>query len=87
MHSRRLRIGVDSCAAVSVMPEDVCLDYPLNEKGKGRKYMAANNTSIIDRGSRNLAGIVKGRTKVSNFNLRVRKVRLEIKSTSVTPRS
>ena len=65
----------DRCAAVSVLPEDQFHDYPLKIKGKGRKYNSASNHSIVDRGSRSLKGILKGRSNVSNFDFRVCKVR------------
>jgi len=62
--------------------EDEFLYYPLNEKGKGRKYQCANKTFIRDKGSRNIFGHVKGRAKISAWNFRVTKVHRALMSVS-----
>ena len=55
-------LGVDSGAAVSVLPPDVGADYPLEPNAnsvKGVPYYAANGNPVYDMGSRVLVGKLK----------------------------
>ena len=79
---RKIRIGVDSCACESVMSEDILHDYPLNTKGRGRKYQCANKTKIVDQGSRHIFGRIQGRSAVSAWRFRVTKVHRALLSVS-----
>ena len=55
-NSRRLEIGVDSCAAVSVMPPEQCENYPLVQDGKKATYYTATRGRVPDRGQRHVVG-------------------------------
>ena len=55
---RVLRMGVDSGAAITVMPKDQCVDYPLVETKESRAnvhYRAANGSLVKDLGCRTVA--------------------------------
>ena len=68
-------IGVDSCAAVSVLPTRMCEDYPLKiDAQAGTRYMAANGAAIVDHGGRTLYGSFddsKGASSAAGANFRV----------------
>ena len=52
-----LTIGVDSCAAVSVLPRALYTDRPISkDQQTGTRYMAANGSAIVDEGCRTLYG-------------------------------
>ena len=66
--------GVDSCAAHSVIPEEWCVDYPLNkDEGTGRKYLTATGESVYDKGERTVVG--KAGDSVRALRMRVAKVK------------
>ena len=51
--NRKLRIGIDSCAAVTVFPKTVAEDYPvLKTPGKAKSYRPASGKLLPDRGAR-----------------------------------
>jgi hypothetical protein len=51
----RVTLGIDSGAAVTIVPRGICTDYPLQQNDRSRVhggYRAANGQMIIDEGSR-----------------------------------
>ena len=51
----RVNLGVDSCAAVLVVPKKLCSDYPIQKDAKtGQQYTVANGRRIPDLGQRTL---------------------------------
>jgi len=53
-----LHIGVDSCAAVSVIPEGLSSRPVVQDDTSGTRYWAANKTPIWDRGRQDIIGTV-----------------------------
>jgi len=69
---RTLRIGVDSCAAASVLPTGSCTEYPVVRDGvTGAKYRAANGAVILDEGERTIYGAFDGHAGVRGARFRV----------------
>jgi hypothetical protein len=69
-----LRIGVDSGAAVSVMPPTLCEDYPVcatPESASGTTYRTADGSHIPDQGMRTIMGTPSGSSVVQGVRLRV----------------
>ena len=55
--TKKVSIGVDSGAAVTIVPKTCCDDYPVErneESAKGMAYLAANDQPIYDEGTRHL---------------------------------
>ena len=51
--SRKIRFGIDSCAAVTVFPKTVAEDYPvLKTPGKAKSYRRASGNFMPDLGAR-----------------------------------
>ena len=51
----RVDLGVDSCAAVTVVPKTVCKDYPIQQDSKtGQQYTNVSGKKIADWGQRTL---------------------------------
>ena len=49
----RIRVGIDSCAAVTVFPKSVADDYPmLDMPGKAKRYRPASSKLLPDLGAR-----------------------------------
>jgi len=50
---KQVRIGVDSCAAVTVFPKHIAVDYPIsNTPGKAKSYRPASGAVVPDLGTR-----------------------------------
>ena len=78
---RRITMGLDSGAAVSVVPRGTIPDYPIEENEDsraGRTYRTANGAEICDEGTQKLVGrmIGKGGTSIDK-GLKVRVCRVE----------
>ena len=57
----KISFGIDSGAAVTMLPEDACTDYPLQKtEGFGNAYAAAGGHRIYDQGSRTIYADVHG---------------------------
>ena len=51
----RVNLGVDSCAAATVIPRKTCPDYPVRQDAvTGRLYTNASGKQIADEGQREL---------------------------------
>lgn len=48
----RIRFGLDSGAAVAIIPKDACLDYPVSRGSEHATYTAAGGAIIEDEGER-----------------------------------
>lgn len=78
--STKVRFGIDSGAAVSVIPECVCADYSFQTtEGTGNVYHAAGGHIIADLGSRTLYAEVDGQFK--GLRPRVGKIQKPLLST------
>ena len=67
-----MAIGVDSCAAVSVLPKATCTDYPVESDAQtGTRYVAANGSAIRDEGSKVLYGSFGDQKAVKGARFRV----------------
>ncbi len=56
---RKIVLGVDSCAAMRVVPRDVAPDYPVHENemsAKGEGYRTAKGGWVVDEGTKDLVG-------------------------------
>ena len=71
--ARTIKVGVDSCAAVSVMQSGTFTDYPLEDTKTGTSYKAANGQKIVDEGRRSLVGTINGSSAVKGARFRVAK--------------
>ena len=67
-------VGFDSCAAVSMLPQELFKDYPLKRDG-GAKFRSASNHPIIDQGSRGLVGHLGGSKLARGIRFRVGGIR------------
>ena len=57
-------MGIDSGAAVTILPRDKCTDYPLMEtSGSHPNYKAANGDTIYDEGARTVFFAAGDRTR------------------------
>ncbi len=65
-HRERVTLGIDSGAAVTIVPRGVCTDYPLQPNERSRVhggYRAANGQMIYDEGTRVLYFKDNGHTR------------------------
>ena len=68
----KLRVGVDSCASATVLPEKLFPFYPLiTDALVGRTFRSANAAVIVDKGSKTLRGRVNGSGPVRIAKFRV----------------
>ncbi|CAK0842285.1 unnamed protein product, partial [Prorocentrum cordatum] len=56
-----LRVGIDSCAAASVLPLGSCADYPVREGGRAISCKTASGHYVSDEGAKHLARAAKFR--------------------------
>ncbi|CAK0882798.1 unnamed protein product, partial [Prorocentrum cordatum] len=54
-----LRVGIDSCAAASVLPRGSCTDYPVHEGGQAISYKTASGHYVNDEGEKILVGAIR----------------------------
>ncbi|CAK0890329.1 unnamed protein product, partial [Prorocentrum cordatum] len=86
--SRKMVLGVDSCAATTVVPSELAPDYPTYENdmsAKGEGYMTANGGWVADEGTKELIGSVRnsdGSAQVRGIKARVAKVSKALASVS-----
>ena len=67
-----MRIGIDSCAAVSVIPNGMSHNFIHKDDQTGTKYTAANGTPIVDLGRQEISGKTDTQgTKVRGLKFRV----------------
>ena len=66
-----LRVGIDSCAAASVLPRGSCADYPVLEGGRAISYKTASGHYVNDEGERHLAGRMPGYSQARAAKFRV----------------
>ena len=68
-----MKVGVDSCAGISVLPSTMCQDYPLESSAQSRAgveyYPAGVNTSVKDLGNRTLSCNVEGSARRMRFHV------------------
>ena len=68
-----LKVGVDSCAGISVLPHTLCTDYPLEETEQSRAgteyFPAGVGTSIKDLGNRTLHCDMDGKARRMRFHV------------------
>ena len=75
--SRKIVLGMDSCAATTVAPRDVAPDYPVHENemsSKGEGYRTANGGWVVDEGTKELVGSMEsadGKKRVRGIRARV----------------
>ncbi|CAK0896643.1 unnamed protein product, partial [Prorocentrum cordatum] len=86
--SRKMVLGVDSCAATTVVPSELAPDYPTYENdmsAKGEGYRTANGGWVADEGAKELIGSVRnagGSAQVRGIKARVAKVSKALASVS-----
>ena len=68
-----IRIGLDSCACVSIIPDHLFIDYP-TRMSSGATYKTANGMTVTDGGSRQLVGWIRGSAKLKAINFRIGKI-------------
>ena len=71
---KMVRMGIDSCAGVSVLPRAVCCDYPAvpnSESKRGVCYKTANDQPVKDEGTRSLLGYPAGGRRLRGVHTRV----------------
>ena len=67
-----MRVGIDSCAANSVLPKNMCTDYPLVAKPDGKVYRGAKIGSVMkDMGAKAIAGTCTETGRPAAFKFRV----------------
>ncbi|CAK0861852.1 unnamed protein product, partial [Prorocentrum cordatum] len=66
-----LRVGIDSCAAASVLPRGSCADYPVHEGGQAISYKTSSGHYVNDEGERPLAGAMPGASLARAAKFRV----------------
>ena len=67
-----MRVGIDSCAANSVLPKNMCTDYPLVSKPDGKVYRGAKMGSTMkDMGAKAIAGTCTETGREAAFKFRV----------------
>ena len=69
-----LKIGIDSCAAVSVIPEGLVPGKIHRDDQTGTRYRAANGTPIYDLGRQEIFGRLDGDGAVKGLKFRVAQV-------------
>ena len=63
MSTTKISLGVDSGAAVTVIPPSYCNDYPIlpnAESKRGHAYRAASGTKVYDQGTRAIVASIDG---------------------------
>ncbi|CAK0888783.1 unnamed protein product [Prorocentrum cordatum] len=66
-----LRVGVDSCAAASVLPRGSCTGYPVHEGGQAISCKAASGHYVNDEGEKILVGAMPGASQARAAKFRV----------------
>ncbi|CAK0838042.1 unnamed protein product, partial [Prorocentrum cordatum] len=66
-----LRVGIDSCAAASVLPRGSCADYPVHEGGQAISYKTASGHYVNDEGEKILVGTMPGASQARAAKFRV----------------
>eukprot|EP00959_Pyramimonas_sp_CCMP1952_P420885 8816614-Pyramimonas_sp.AAC.1 len=67
-----LRVGIDSCAAASVLPRCPCADYPVRESPAGAvAYKTASGHCVADEGERLLVETMPGTSQARAAKFRV----------------
>ncbi|CAK0843605.1 unnamed protein product [Prorocentrum cordatum] len=66
-----LRVGIDSCAAASVLPRGSCTDYPVHEGGQAISYKTASGHYVNDEGEKILVGAMPGASQARAAKFRV----------------
>ncbi|CAK0830057.1 unnamed protein product [Prorocentrum cordatum] len=66
-----LRVGIDSCAAASVLPRGSCTDYPVHEGGQAISYTTASGHYANDEGEKILVGTMPGASQARAAKFRV----------------
>ena len=67
-----MRVGIDSCAASSVVPKNMGADYPLVARPDGRVYRGAKVGSVMtDMGAKAIAGTCTETGREAAFKFRV----------------
>ena len=78
----KLDIGIDTCAAASVLPRAVAKDFPIQKDGKDQKYFTATKQPIMDEGFKVVSGYAHGDGALLSATFRVAAVHRPLMSVS-----